>query len=129
MTGGEDLATVLVDAGYAEWIRPPDNTRVVSQPVRVNDAAQTAVSPNTGSIAPPFQLSYASDAVNVGDVFGATIVYHAKPGRFFVWKVDDPTFDQFTAVCEDLNRCFAASKPDPNFHPAIGSRMQNADDL
>ena len=120
LTGGEDLATVLVDAGYADWIRPRENTHVSSQPVRANDASQIAVSQNSGR----FQLSYASDTIKVGDVFAATIVYHAKPGRFFVWKVDDPTFDQFTAVCEDLNRCFAASKPDPNLRPAIGSRMQ-----
>ena len=110
--GDDDLATVFVNAGYADWIRPPEAS-AKSEPV-------AALQPPKEPSPPPLHLSSAGDHVKIGDMIEATIVYHAKPGRFSIWKVDDEVIGRFAGVNEELNRLYAASPPNPDFAPAVG---------
>ena len=120
IAGDVDLATALVEAGYADWVNPPAKTLVSERIAPV--APATAVPPTTATpaVSPPLHLPLAADAINVGDVLDGTIVYHARPGQFFIWKVDDDAIGLFAGVSEQLNCHFAASQPDPNFSPAVG---------
>ena len=106
------MATVFVNAGYADWIRPPEIS-AKSEPV---DAQRPPKEPSP----PPLHLSSAGDDVKIGDMIEATVVYHAKPGRFSIWKVDDDVIGRFAGVSEELNRIYAGSPPNPNFAPAVG---------
>ena len=114
LSGDDDLATVLVDAGYADWIRPPE---IASAPIA---KPAPVAAPQAAATSPPPHLPGSSESVKVGDVFEATVVYHAEPGKFFVWKVDDEAIGAFAEVSESLNTHYAGSKPDPNFSPAPG---------
>ena len=115
---GIDLATSLVNAGYADWERPPAPAVTTKPATPAAPAPAPSVVANPSNV--PLQLTSASDDVKTGDVLEATIVYHAQPGQFFVWKVDDEAIGLFATVSDQLNRHFAASQPDPEFTPTVG---------
>ena len=124
LCGDADLATVLVDAGYADWIHPPVNA--TPAPVLAVPPAPTPAPTPAPAVAssPPLHLPSATESVKVGDVLEATIVYHAEPGKFFAWKVDDDAIGAFAGISEELNKHFAGSKPDPDFNPAPGEMIK-----